>query len=179
MASAQRGLLRSLQLRALIERMCSSIRWLAQTLTATPHYLSLSELQKAYLFCTSYMHCLYWVMLVCSWSATPLCATRWSACSVNWGNPDPARTQQPTDCAVSPANPWLLVKLHRLMMSTTSPAQFSWIWSRGWFTPSSTRLTQTCTTQRTSTSLSMVEVLAITGLVDTHRWSLEMTCFFL
>lgn len=64
-------------------------------------------------------------------------------------------------------------------MSTTSLVQFSSTWSPAWSTPSLTPHMQTCTTQRTSTCLSMVEVLGTTGLVAMHRWSPDITYFFL
>lgn len=121
---------------------------------------------------------LYPVVPMCKWSATPLSTTRWSDCSADAESySDHARAHQPPGCAVSPSNTWLFIKLIRLMTSTTSPEQFSWIWSRGWSTPSSTLPMQTCTTQRTSTSLSTAEVLGTTGPADIHRWSLNMTFF--
>lgn len=77
---------------------------------------------------------------------------------------------------ISKFNPWLFIyNFFRLMMSTTSLALYCWIWSLASSTPFSILLMQTCTTPRTSTSLSTAEVLVTTGPVGIPRWFTQVT----
>lgn len=145
-----RGLWRSLQLKGPTERMCSSIRWPIQTMSASLPFSPPHRATNHTFLSSEFLVHYLWLL-----SAPALFATRWSSS---------AMSSKPSNAA----------SLLRLMMNTTSPGQSSWIWSQGWFTLFLTHLMQTYITQKTSTSLSTAGVQGTTGLVDTHRWALAI-----